>query len=264
MDPEQLGASGRVLLLAAHPDDETIGAGAQLPRWQHRVLIVHATDGAPRNFGDFERAGCSTREDYALLRRNELACAVGVAGISPSQCIGLPIVDQETMHHLESVTREIARVIDDFRPDVLLTHPYEGGHPDHDSCSFAARFACLLSTWRLRLMEFTSYHAGPSGMMAGDFLGAAGPVRTYVLSDAEREMKREMFACHASQQHVLHYFGVERERFRPAPEYDFAAPPHSGRLHYESLGWGIEGANWRDHAQRAMKELGIQHATHDS
>ena len=262
MDPEHIGSFGRVLLLAAHPDDEVIGAGAQLPRWHDRILILHATDGAPRNPADAERAGCASRSDYARLRRKELACAMSLAGITPDRLAVLPIADQETLYELDLLTKEVARAIDEFQPEVIVSHPYEGGHPDHDSCAFAARFACLRSDWQPRRMEFTSYHAGPSGMVTGEFLRSSERVGTYILSDSEREMKRAMLACHSSQQHVLQYFGVEHERFRPAPEYDFAAPPHPGQLHYERLGWGIEGATWRDHAQRAMKELGIQHATH--
>ena len=42
----------------------------------------------------------------------------------------------------------------------VITHPYEGGHPDHDACAFAARAAVRHSANKAKLMEFTSYHAG--------------------------------------------------------------------------------------------------------
>ncbi len=38
----------RVMIVVAHPDDETIGLGAQLRRFED-ALLVHVTDGAPRD-----------------------------------------------------------------------------------------------------------------------------------------------------------------------------------------------------------------------
>ena len=68
-----------------------------------------------------------------------------------------------------------------------------------------------------------------------------------------------MFACHASQAAVLVSFSVDRERFRVAPRYDFAHPPHEGPLLYERPGsgaeWGIDGARWRQEAVAARRRL---------
>jgi hypothetical protein len=41
-----------VLLVAAHPDDEVMGAGAQLPHLSG-IRIIHVTDDAPRNLRGF-------------------------------------------------------------------------------------------------------------------------------------------------------------------------------------------------------------------
>ena len=61
-----------VLVVAAHPDDETIGAGGMLGRMAN-PYVLHVTDGAPRN-PDFARAaGYRSREEYARARRRELS-----------------------------------------------------------------------------------------------------------------------------------------------------------------------------------------------
>jgi hypothetical protein len=75
------------------------------------------------------------------------------------------------------------------------------------------------------------------------------------LSAEDRAAKREMLACFATQSRVLEAFRVDRERYRPAPRYDFTLPPHAGALHYEALGWVMTGMHWRELAQRALEHL---------
>jgi hypothetical protein len=50
------------------------------------------------------------------------------------------------------------------------------------------------------------------------------------LTPRERDLKYEMLACFRTQQEILSRFGVEFERFRTAPAYDFTMPPHPGPL----------------------------------
>jgi LmbE family N-acetylglucosaminyl deacetylase len=268
MDPEHLPLSGRVLLLAAHPDDEVIGAGAQLPKWKDRVFILHATNGAPRNLRFAAEAGFESAEAYAAERHRELLSAVALAGILRSQLRGLLIADQDAMLRLLELTSAVAGIVDELEPDCILTHPYEGGHPDHDACALAARAALLLSRSQPVLGEFTSYHAGPEGIETGEFLSAPswsplGEI-TITLTAEECALKRRMFDCYASQRNVLDWFTISTEKFRRAPDYDFSQPPHRGELLYERHNWGIDGASWRQHAARAFQQLGIEHAANHS
>ena len=91
----------------------------------------------------------------------------------------------------------------------------------------------------------------------GRFL-PSGPAPTVVaLADEERARKRAMLDCFASQKETLAPFGAEVERFRPAPIYDFRRPPHEGTLHYERLGFPIDGARWRKLAIMTLTLLGL-------
>jgi LmbE family N-acetylglucosaminyl deacetylase len=253
MRSEERFASGRILLVVAHPDDETLGAGGQLRDWAGRVHILYATDGAPRDMADATRLGCATREQYADIRRRELLQALQLAGID-LDCSFAGMVDQECYLHLPGLTWAIAETIDRVRPEWVITHAYEGGHPDHDSCAFACA-----AVGPSGLHEFPLYRAGgPQGWILGQFIDDQGAVFVSELDEERRALKRRMIDCHRSQQSVLQHFEVDCEVFRPAPAYDFSKPPHEGPLHYESLGWAVDGAAWRRAAADAM------HAAHRS
>src|SRR5205085_11027704 len=70
--------AGRAALVVAHPDDETLGLGGQLPRL-NGLTIIHVTDGAPRNRHDASRHGFATAAAYAAARRRAPEAAVALA-----------------------------------------------------------------------------------------------------------------------------------------------------------------------------------------
>jgi N-acetylglucosamine malate deacetylase 2 len=258
----RLAKGSGILLIAAHPDDETISAAAHLIRWPHRTHILHVTDGSPLNPADAQAAGCATAEEYAALRRSELLTALDIAGIPPDRTHTAGIADQQASLQLTRIIEIISAVVAELKPTLVLTHPYEGGHPDHDACAFAAQ-AALRAHPAVQLWEFTSYHAGPDGMLAGRFLpNSSQPVFTHFLSAAEQQKKQEMLQCFGSQLHMLANFSIEQESFRRGPIYNFAEPPHSGTLHYENHDWGMTGPRWRQLAAAAQTGSGIYAAHH--
>jgi LmbE family N-acetylglucosaminyl deacetylase len=245
----------------AHPDDETIGASSVISRLTE-VTIIHITDGAPRNMKDATAAGCETRREYADARREECLAAMELVGVKQQNVIGLGITDQEASFEVAGIAHRLAEVLRQLGPDVVLTHAYEGGHPDHDATAFAVHSAhWLLERKGLTppaMFELALYHTRDGVTIMSDFLpGSHGDEkRTLLLSDDACRLKRRMIECFFTQRETLNQFPIEVERFRLAPLYDFTIAPHPGRLHYEFFDWGMTGTRWRELASRTLGKLG--------
>lgn len=247
-------------VVVAHPDDETIGAGATLPLFR-RLLLVHATDGAPRGLDDARAAGFGDAAGYADARRRELDSALAAGGVSAEQA-ALGAADQGASLRMAELSRALAALLERHGARAVLTHPYEGGHPDHDAVAFCARAAASLMARggadAPEIVEMAFYHADAQDWAVGRFL-PGGPSPTLVaLSTDERARKRAMLDAFATQAATLARFPADDESFRAAPAHDFAVPPHAGPLLYERYPWGMDGARWRRLAAEARRELGLQ------
>jgi len=131
----------KALIVGAHPDDEVIGAGILMTQL-FEANLVQVTDGAPRN-GKFAKAlGLSGWEEYARVRREETERALAVAPTHVASINNIGIADQEAAYHLDFITRKMVELLPGH--EVVITHAYEGGHPDHDSTALAVHAACRI------------------------------------------------------------------------------------------------------------------------
>lgn len=229
-----------IALVVAHPDDETLAAGGSLHLFR-RLLLVHVTDGAPRGLGDAEREGFDGPLAYAAARAAELDAALAWSGAAPERSM-LGIADQEATASIPAIAARLRGLFTAHRISSVLTHCYEGGHPDHDAVAMAVH------STGAEAFEFAGYHADAEGQFEANlFLEPSEREQEadVVLRGADLARKRAMLACFHTQRDILGRFDPTLERFRRAPAYDFAKPPHPGRLLYEQWGW-MTGAAWRE------------------
>ncbi|HVI02513.1 MAG TPA: PIG-L family deacetylase [Enhygromyxa sp.] len=259
--------AARALVIVAHPDDETIGAASLLlRRW--RCRLIHVTNGAPRD-PRFRPAHAGTRQQYARLRRSELTRALALAGVEARCASGLGVPDMEAVEWLDRIALRLAAEIASSQPDVVVTHDYAGGHPDHDAVACAVAIAGRLLERRGQplpaMYEMPLYHGEGGRFQVGEFpaaqRGAAAIVLT--LSETERRRKRAMLDVFASQQQTLRpFYALEVERFRriSPSTHDFTRAPHEGPLLYERWGFPITGERWRSVAAVAVRRLDTSEA----
>jgi N-acetyl-1-D-myo-inositol-2-amino-2-deoxy-alpha-D-glucopyranoside deacetylase len=157
----------RLLLVHAHPDDESIGTGATMAKYAAEgagVTLVTCTLG---ELGEVIPAGlahlAADREDrLGEYRIGELAAACAALGVSDYRFLGGPgrwrdsgMMGLETndvpgcfwQADLDEAAAELLTVIRAVRPQVLVSYDDNGfyGHPDHIQAHRVARRAFELA-----------------------------------------------------------------------------------------------------------------------
>jgi LmbE family N-acetylglucosaminyl deacetylase len=246
-------------VIVAHPADEVVGAGCLISKLVH-VTVLHVTDGAPRDMHDAKAAGFNERVDYARARKEECLAALTIANVPENRVIDLEIADQQASACLADLTRKITTFLQQSSADIVVTHGYEGGHPDHDATAFATHAALRLMKQNgfkpPVLFEMGLHPSEDFKAKVPDFLlGADRETTTLLLDERAKELKQRMFACFETQRESLEVSPIGPEKFRQPIAYDFRAPPQDGKLHYENFKWAPSSNEWQSLACKALADL---------
>lgn len=234
----------RVAIVVAHPDDETLWTGALFARLDDAILI-HVTDGAPEDMADARRLGFATRDAYAAARAAELDAALLALGYAGERrCYA--IRDKDAVFALPAL---IARLTADLAgAAVVVTHPYEGGHPDHDATALAVRRAA--DAIGVPVVEFACYAQFDGERVFGRFWPEAdAPEQVRALTPEDAARIEQGLSAHRSQASVFGDWRPAYERWRAAPRHRFDRPPLPGAL-YDGFGWTLTSDRWREAASR--------------
>lgn len=216
LDHEEL-ASRAFIVLAAHPDDETLGAGGLLARLRAvgaTVRVLLCTAGEASHPG----SPTTTPEQLAAVRLQEFGGAMTqLLGDREWQCLGLP--DGKLADHREQIRAAVREAVSEVSTasgavagNVVLVAPFRSdGHTDHDvlgsvAADFSAAEGCALLEYPIWYWLWAAPDAPVSTGDPADPASAAGPAGAawrgwfrLPLTPAEQRAKAAAMAAHKSQ-----------------------------------------------------------------
>lgn len=234
---------GRTLVLVAHPDDESGGCAALLQRITDPI-VVFATDGAPAD--KFFWAPFGSREAYSRLRRQEALRGLAGIGIRSVHFLddysGAQFLDQQLHQGLPAAISALDALVRHYRPHAILAPAYEGGHPDHDACSFMG--SVIGDIHAIPVWEMPLYHRRKNGhILCQKFRDPDGTEVRIKCTASELFNRNALIMNYASQTDLGEFVKSKIEYFRPQRSYDYTKPPHEGVVNYEAWGWPISATN---------------------
>ncbi len=175
----------RVVIVAPHPDDETLGTGGLIVTLRKRgveITVVAVTDGE----NAYEDA-----PELGPIRRREQEEALQILGVGPEHLIRLGLPDRSVAEHETELVDRLLPLTD---TDCHLIAPWIGDfHPDHEACGRAAKEVSRLTGAGLSFYFFWTWHRGEPELLRGL------PLRRLPLDSTAIRSKAEAVSCHRSQ-----------------------------------------------------------------
>ncbi|MEO6886711.1 MAG: PIG-L family deacetylase, partial [Jatrophihabitantaceae bacterium] len=199
LDP--LSADASVLVVAAHPDDETLGAGGLMADAAAGGAAVHvlvATDGEASH----PQSPTRSARQLATVRRAEAVEAVAVVAPGAKvEFLGLP--DGRLAAHRDEL---VAAIGERLPGRTLVLSPWLGDrHPDHEVCAEAVREATMgridIRHWQYPIW---AWHWGqPSAAGQSDRQLPWSRLHRIELTETAVSTKQLALQCHVSQHSPL-------------------------------------------------------------
>ena len=129
----------KVLIFAAHQDDETIGCAGTIKKWSDAGTEIHVcfmTDGGT---GIDPEHDPYTRHNIKTVRMKEAVMAAKILGIKRIHELG---VKCQTLRNGQAIFHKIISRIREIKPNLVITHNPICKHRDHKATSEIVQEAC--------------------------------------------------------------------------------------------------------------------------
>jgi LmbE family N-acetylglucosaminyl deacetylase len=211
LPPLDLAECPRLIVVAPHPDDETLGLGAmiaQLVASGVGVQVVAVSDGGAAQ----PDATPSTRLRLETTRRHELRRATNILGVSPPISLGLP--DGDLADHEDRLAELLTEILEAAGSQTWCAATWRGdGHPDHEAVGRAAAAACAGTDAALLEYPIWMWHwARPADSMVPWDRAYSLPAPGQAIERKRQAARcyRSQFEPHAGESAILSPFVLER------------------------------------------------------
>ena len=183
--PNWRPSSSPMVVIAPHPDDETLGAGGLIAQQRARgveVRVVAVTDGE-NAYPDFDGLGA--------LRRMEQEQALEQLGIPLNKVQRLHLPDSNVASHEQALVHSLLPLV---ARDTHIVAPWSGDfHPDHEACGRAAEEVARRTGATLSYYFFWAWHRGSVSLLNRLSLSS------FALDEDCIARKARALECHHSQ-----------------------------------------------------------------
>ena len=138
-------AQRSILIVAPHPDDETLGCGGTLAKRAKegcKVTVVVITDGCNLfRLSPLRIEAHPTPAETSAMRKEETRRAVDILGGNRQPIRFLDVEDASLAAHVDSVSETLAAILREVAPDEVYVTSEHENHPDHVAACAAVRLA---------------------------------------------------------------------------------------------------------------------------
>ena len=230
--------NGRLLVLAPHMDDETLGCGGTMALHadQAQVFCLFATDGSRSPAPLLPWTG-KPHFDLAQRRRREAVCALAEIGVPEKNLVFLNFPDGRLQKHHDDLVSHLEKMLDKIQPEVVLAPFRLDVHPDHIALNRAIRIAMQSRSTSAMLLEYFVYFR--LRFLPGGDIRSYLPPKSLLRIDTSkvRQLKARALSRYETQTEIQHDWQDRpiltadrvRERCETSEQF-FPSDPKSGLM----------------------------------
>lgn len=215
--PDNIKQEADILVFAAHPDDEVLGLSSILYGHQKKrenAVVTYVTNGSGL-IGESWRMPEEFSKDRAEERYREGLQGLSLLNIPEENvyCLGFP--DAGTHRYLNEIAKDVLFLMEKYQPKKVYVHCMEGGHNDHDITSYVVKSVCKKLGFS-NVYEWAEYNQlqplGTEDIRFRNCKSTETEETVMKLSDAQYKLKKQILACHKSQDVAKYYLMGEAIR----------------------------------------------------